>query len=236
MKHAILIPTRKRTEALKRVYHSAMETVKNPQNILFVFYIDDDDLESVRMAKELNKKHQNVYWITDSRITMSQMWNECQKMAVTLGAELFMGCADDIIFRTPNWDTEIEKVFEQYPDRIALVFGDDGNWHGRLGTHSWVHKNWIDTVGYIFPPYFVGDYGDTWLNEVADMIGRKVYLPHVLTEHMHPAFNKALMDATYQDKIDRCSKSDMAKLFESKQKERKRDSKKLLTFIREFNK
>src|SRR6185369_12850874 len=111
-------------------------------------------------------------------------------------------------------------------DKILFVHGDDGHWGKEFGTHGCLHRNWIDTVGYVLPPYFVSDYGDTWVNEVADAIGRRKYLPFV-TEHMHFLWGKSEMDATYKERIERHKNDDPGKLYVDLAPKRLRDVEKL---------
>ena len=48
------------------------------------------------------------------------------------------------------------------------------------------------------PPYFSCDYADTWLNDIANIVGRKFSLPFI-NEHMHPTVGKAEYDIVYQE-------------------------------------
>jgi hypothetical protein len=128
------------------------------------------------------------------------MWNECWRHA---HGPILMHCGDDIVFRTQGWDTMVRNVFERYPDRIVFVHGDDGYWQDRLGTHGFLHHRWTEAVGTFCPPYFSSDYNDAWFTEVARELDRKVYLPDLLTEHLHPAFGKAPMDQTHLERIER---------------------------------
>jgi len=97
----------------------------------------------------------------------------------------------------------VEAAFAACPDKILLVHGNDLDpWFPDFGTHSLVHRRWVDTLGYFIPPFFVSDYGDTWIGEVAKLIERIKYVPFV-TEHCHPRAGKAALDATYQERLNR---------------------------------
>ena len=115
-----------------------------------------------------------------------------------------MMCADDIRFRTDCWDRMVADVFELYPDRILYVYGQDGNpdndW---LATHGFMHRRWYETVGMFTWPGFSCDYADKWNTEIAQALGRKHFLPGMFTEHMHPAFGKAELDLTHQERLAR---------------------------------
>lgn len=199
---------------------SARETAKS--NLDIVVYIDNDDSLSIPMAKELG-----ISYIVGPRITMTDYWNKCYKEA-SPEADIFMQAGDDIIFRTRGWDEMVEKEFQKWPDRIILVHGDDldPSFRSRFGTHSFLHRKWIDALGYFIPPYFSSDNGDRWLMEVADFLGRRAYLPFV-TEHLHPRTGKAVLDSTYRERLERHERDNPNQLYVDMFDERFQDIEKL---------
>lgn len=224
MNISILCPTRKRVQSVERLIISALETASSPELIEFVFYVDEDDLETRDFLKDKN----NINTIGGERIVLSQMWNECSKVA---SSDIMMHCGDDIIFKTKDWDLKVIDAFNSFEDKVAFVHGNDGYWEDRLGTHGFLHKNWVQTVGYFVPPYFSSDFNDTWLTEVSNMVNRKIYLPDLLTEHMHPAFGKAEWDLTHQERLQRHKRDNPEALYNSLLTQRKEDATKLINFI-----
>jgi len=117
----------------------------------------------------------------------------------------------------------VRRAFAAFPDRLIFLHGDD-KMHGKnFGTHGFVHRKWVETLGYLCPPHYESDYNDTHLNEVADMINRRIYLPFV-TEHMHPLAGKAEWDKTHLERLERQKKQNTAELYASKSWERVRDA------------
>jgi len=157
------------------------------------------------------------------------MYNELYRIAT---GELFMFAADDIAFRTKGWDTIVSKEFDKYNDKILFVYGEDGFQHGRIGTHGFLHNNWIETVGYILPPKLASSYTDEWITELAIRVKRKCYIPDLLIEHFHPAAGKAPTDTTYTQRTE--MDGDLALLYKSLESDRCEDAKKLNQFIEEF--
>lgn len=192
------MPSRGRPDNLRRVIDSARSTAVN--DIQFVIYLDNDDVMSHSVARELC-----VDALIGPRILLSQMWNECWAHAKY---DIAMHCGDDIIFQSPRWDTLVIDAFNLIPDRIALVHGRDGIHDQHMATHGFLHRTWVNTLGYFVPPYFASDYNDLWLTEVADAIGRRVFLADVFTEHMHPVVGKGPMDQTHHDRLTRHSQDD----------------------------
>lgn len=188
----------------------------------FVFYADEDDptLEFVRTITY----DYGARLLIGPRIVLSEGWNRCYEQAT---CDVLMQCGDDIVFRTNGWDSAVLEAFSRYPDRIAFVHGDDGFQHERIGTHGFLHRRWVETVGYFVPPYFASDYNDLWLTEVADALGRRVYLPDVFTEHMHPVAGKGELDLTHRERLARHQAEDCDGIWRRTAAERADDVRKL---------
>lgn len=223
MKISILCPTRGRPENVKRLLDSIKETSTVMPQV--VFYRDDDDAPfpldfywSQRM---------NVKVVNGPRIKMAEMWNRCAEVAE---GEILMVAGDDIVFRTKGWDDDVRRAFAAFPDRLVMVHGNDGVYAEKFGTHFFLHRNWVDAVGYVTPPYFEGDFVDTWWNEIATALNRRIYFPFV-TEHMHPIARKAEKDNTYREKEARQKKENSEQLYKELRSERKADFQKLAAII-----
>lgn len=230
MKISLLCPTRNRPSFMKDLWQSAKDTADSINNIELIFYIDSDDTASINTLSELEG---NIKAIIDERGegNLSAMWNKCYEKA---SADIVMHCGDDIRFRTKGWDTLVLDTFNKYKDKIVLVYGDDGIRKDDLATHSFLHKNWIETVGYFLPPYFSSDMNDYWLTTVARNIDRLAKID-IYTEHLHPAVGKHTLDITHQERIARGNRDNVRELYRGKENERNTDCNKLLNFIKEFS-
>jgi hypothetical protein len=196
----------------------------------YVFYIDDDDQPSKDMAVQLHEEGGDVYWTHGPRgeLNLSQLWNECYGIAKY---DVLQQSCDETIYRTPEWDTAVLDAFDQWPDRIGLVYGRDGIHDQNLATHGFITRAWVDAVGYFVPPYFSSDYNDLWIMEVAGLVGRRRFLPDVYTEHMHPAVGKGPLDQTHQDRLARHAQDGVDQLWHQLLAERHQDAQKLLEAI-----
>ena len=242
-KISILCPTRNRVDDLEKFVTSVYETAEFKDLLEFIFYIDDDDENSVLKCEELsNRNIYSIKVIIGERIILSNMWNKCSEQAT--GKIMFVG-SDDIICRTKNWDTVVRDEFDKFDDKIVFIFGSDGiksgpknrnpaTPHG-YGTSYFLHKNWVDVVGYIDPPYFSADFADLWMNDIAQRIDRKVWID-VYMEHMHPGIGKGEWDSTHKERLQRLQEDDNKGTYKSKEDERITDSNKLLEFINNYQK
>jgi hypothetical protein len=232
---SVLVPSRGRPEAFREMFDSLMETVTYRRHVEVVAYIDDDDSEWRRYPwsypfqedpteREKNAKKHRVRYVRGPRTLLSECWNECYRWS---SGEILMHCGDDIVFRTPGWDQQVRDAFAASEDKILLVQGDDLSPNREaLATHGFVHRRWVETVGYFMPPLFSCDWNDVWLTEVADMIGRRRILPFV-TEHQHHSFGKRDRDLTDSEREQRGADDDVVGLFNRTKQDRVRDAAKL---------
>ena len=217
---SVLVPTRNRPGNVRRLIDSAHATSALPPE--FIFYVDDDDPTCAQTIYIAHAAGASV--ITGPRIVLSEMWNRCAEKA---SHDVMMHCGDDIVFRSHNWDHIVTAFFAHHVDKLVLVHGDDGYQRANIATHGFYHRNWVETLGYLVPPYFSSDYNDLWLTEVADELGRRHYVPEVYTEHMHPSAGKGDIDQTHQERLARHERDDVAGLYVRLLPERRADVAKL---------
>lgn len=203
---SILTPTRRRPVEFNRMWLSAHDTSSLPIEILA--YQDEDDDIALPSG---------VTIVKGPRIVMSDMWNRLLPCA---SGDLLMLGSDDIIFRTRGWDALVESAFAAVPDRILMVHGSDMGGHfSRFAAHPIVHRRWVDALGYFTPSCFTADFADTWINDIANALGRRRFVPAVI-EHMHFLYKKAEVDETYQENLARHERDDPEALYDRLKPER----------------
>ena len=216
---SILVPSRGRPKQLAEMIVSAYNTATYQRRIEFVVRLDDDDPANYTFPITVP-----AILVLGQRGLLSEMWNECYDHAT---GEIVMHGGDDIEFQTPGWDQMVRDAFAASEDKILLVQGDDLSPNREaLATHGFVHRRWVETVGYFLPPLFSCDWNDVWLTEVADMIGRRVILDFI-TEHQHYSFDKRERDTTDLEREERGRDDDVVGLFNRTKPDRVRDAEKL---------
>jgi len=229
---SVLVPSRNRPYKIESLVESINSTATYFDLLEIILYIDNDDKESQYKVKELEAKYGNkIRYIIGERILLSEMWNRCYTES---NGEILMHCGDDIVFRTNNWDALIREEYAKSHDKILLVYGRDGICNKKLSTHSFLHRNWVETLGYFVPPYFSSDWNDVWLMELGNRINRCVYLENIYTEHMHYVVEKSKYDITYKEREIRGARDGAWELYQQKKGQREKDALKLLKFIKDY--
>ena len=218
---SLLCPSRGRPEMFARMLESARKTALWPFQIEVVARLDTDD----PTRGDYPVASDDLRYARGERALLSKCWNECAPLAT---GEILMHCGDDLTFNTNGWDQRVRDAFAAVPDRILFAYGNDLSPNfPQLGTHGFVHRRWVETVGYFVPPLFSSDWNDVWLTDVAQRIGRAQPLEDVVIEHHHYTFGKAERDQTHAEREERGARDKVVELYESTSEERKDDAEKL---------
>lgn len=204
---SILLPTRNRIPRLREMMLSALNKAGAPIEI--VVYVDDDPATDkfVRMdvnndfIQEVKGAGPHILTVTTGeRGLLSRYWNDC---AAKAHGDILMLANDDIVFRTQDWAKVVEAEFAKSPNKIKLVHCDNGQSNAAtFATHPFIHRKWVEAVGYFVPPCFPGNWTDTWLFDVSQGAKCRVYIPTVMIEHLHPFWGKAAIDPTYMERVE----------------------------------
>ena len=196
MKIAILSPTRGRPSGLMRLYESVASTISGKHQIIFAYYIDDDD-EALQGYKDLQfPEHPNISVVPfiGQRQIIARAFN---LMAGQITSDYYMNGADDMVFSTPGWDEIFSQRIVCHP--YGFYYFDDGIQHEGLATFALVSRQWIDLMGYFFPEHIRHNYIDTYIFDVARRAESLVYIPEVRLIHLHFTIDNKLYDKTYAD-------------------------------------
>lgn len=205
---SLLVPSRGRPNRCQAMWRSALATARDPDLVELLLYLDDDDPTRAAYRNWIAAAdHRHILAVDGPRILLTRTWNVLAEHAT---GEILWHGNDDVTFHTPEWDEQVRQAFELVPDRIALVYPRDGIQNEGLATLGFLHRRWVDTLGYMIAPYFSSDYGDTWNNDIAVMLGRRRYLRDVYCEHLHPVAGKGTYgplgtewDLTHQERLVR---------------------------------
>tara|TARA_R100001129_G_scaffold16887_1_gene11035 strand:- start:16841 stop:17602 length:762 start_codon:yes stop_codon:yes gene_type:complete len=201
---SIIIPTKNRVENLKKVLKTLNDNTLQPKQVEVIFYVDSDDNDTIDFIKSGNinthlDKIPGTAIVNKDKPKLADMYNRAFSKC---RGDIIMYSADDVHFKTKNWDILIAEEFNRYSDKVCLVFGPDGMQpNGTLATHGFLSRRAIEQVGYVHPVGMGYNYSDNWLTYIYRKLGRLCYTP-VYFEHCHWGSGKAEYDQTYKTGSD----------------------------------
>lgn len=100
---------------------------------------------------------------------------------------------DDHFCRTTGWDRMISEALSE----PGIAYGDDLLQGEMLPTAPFISASIVNALGWYFLPCLTHMYVDNAAKRIGEQLGRLVYLPDVIIEHLHPGAGKADMDDGY---------------------------------------
>ncbi len=194
MKIALLLPTRNRLNKFLTFLTSVLATTKNITNVSIILGVDEDD-PAFEKYKRIANNLEFIEFFSFPKDTfkhggLSIYWNS---MVKKIDHEILAMVGDDMIFKTNDWDEKIINTFKDKKDNIHLVFCNDGmrgpgNKYENappFPVNSFLHRDYIDTVGWYVQDIEPKGFQDTYLDKIFDILGRKIYYHDIIIKHMH---------------------------------------------------
>jgi|SRR5579859_7562763 len=173
---SLLIPTRARTAYLQRLFASLEATTSSKNEVDAWVYVDEDD-DATRgfiAAHPTLPYTFQVHWLVGERTnTQGEMTNRLWERSAS-NAGIYFPLPDDYVFTTPGWDRLVRDAFNRFPDRIVLVYPDEATASVEQVTLIILSAEWLNATQHFMTAYFPFWFDDTWVDQVAQMIQRKV--------------------------------------------------------------
>ena len=188
----VIVPTRGRPQNAQAFYDSWIATTEDT-DLLFVCDEDDPLLGTYQYRRPMMSKA--------SLMTVPPKLRLCgalNKAAVEKANDYkylaFMG--DDHRCRTLHWDKIVREAVGDH--QVAIVYGNDLLQGETMPTAVVMTSNIVSTLGYMAPPSLEHLCLDLCWLDWSNALDCRIYLDHVVIEHLHPANGKADMDAGYR--------------------------------------
>ena len=197
---SIVCPTHRRAKLQYRFAENVYENAYDPDRSEIIFGIDNNDEIALETAEGLKEIYGNDFIkisLVEPGENLPNISNICAKSA---RGPIIGNAADDVVFRSKNWDITVLKEFQKYDDKILLLWSDDGLWGGALASHYFLHRNWIKTLGHVQPTHFHADWTDHWNQRLATKLGRAKVIRDrrlLFLEHLHAEHGGMEPDETY---------------------------------------
>lgn len=222
---SVVIPTRGRHKLLQINWRKFLYYSKCPHQLGLSLYIDEDDKKSIDTYHHMKSTNPNISAIIGKRH---------QKLAVSMNIAAYNSIGDYLAFMgddydvsTKFWDQIFIDAINKYDDKIVLACGDDGYKHAApYATSFCIHRNWLETIGYVFPLYFMSWGNDTYISKISQKIGRFEYIESLKIIH-----NRKIYDKTKHDRYKSNKNHKEIWRRQEVQEAIKLDAQKLLNFI-----
>lgn len=171
----MVIATRGNSQTLlKTITENLRGTVLASTKVVLGLDEDDPALEEARKIAASFGTRANVKAVVGPRPdSIGGVYNRC---AAQEPADIYIPGADDVIIRTHGWDERILNATQKMPDFIGVIGCGKMPVESALpGTYA-VTQPLIDRMGFFLQPYTPFWWMDTWLFEIAVMIGRMLPL------------------------------------------------------------
>ena len=231
---SVLTTSRNRPNMLYENCKQMFSLAANLENIELIIYIDEDDYETISIYEKMRNENSNVRAVIGERLeyfghSLNILYKEAK------GDILFL-VGDDCLVSNKNWDEIVLNEFNKVDDKILLVYGDDGNQGRKTATVGFIHKNWVETIGYLVPLGIMSRTSDSWLTKVAQIIKRDVFIDDLKIKHLIEESRRNLIkDAEWNKYRDTRKKA--SKLFRKSEKVKNlidKDAAKLKQFIKGY--
>lgn len=193
----VKFPTRGRPdkffEVLDRYYALASREVE-------IEYIISCDLDDASMNNSDIKDRLTKY--SSLKIHYGNNKSKIEAVNADLGAHsdytAILLASDDMIPVVHGYDKIIiDNLVKHFPDTDGVLFFNDGYRGSSLNTLAILGKAYFERFGYIYCPAYESLWADNEFMQVADALGRQVYIDQTIIRHEHPANTGAGQDALY---------------------------------------
>jgi glycosyltransferase involved in cell wall biosynthesis len=179
---SIIVPTRQRTEALGHMLDSLAGTADRPECFEVVLVVDADDGPSVAFHRAGLALTRVVVPPGQTMGALNMAGYRCSR------GDFLMLLNDDVLARTPGWDTKVLARLRRFADGIVLVHPNDTLLRDNLCTFPVVSRTFCELAGGICPETYLRYRIDDHIEDVFNLLGRlgqkrTIYLPDVVFEH-----------------------------------------------------
>jgi len=200
MKLLIKFPTRARPDKFFHTLDLYVRYLSRRANYEFCVTIDDDDASmNCPAVRERLETYPNLrYFINPHESKVDAINADVDRMGEW---DILLLASDDMIPVRRRFDRVIcRKMKKHFPDLDGVLWFFDG--HARdLNTLSIMGRTYYDRFGWIYNPVYRSHFCDNEFMQVADHMGKQVFIDKVIIEHQHPDWEgyETQWDALYEE-------------------------------------
>jgi|TARA_A100000164_G_scaffold300134_1_gene274920 hypothetical protein len=188
---SILLPSRKRFDALLKSVKSLYDKAENPELIELLLRFDEDDLDSIARIKEIDEITTNYQYIIGERyegyFSLDKFVNELCEISQ---GDFFLLWNDDALMMNYNWD----GVISLYESETVCLQMDNNHFPYIFPIIS---RDIYEALG-----YFSGFPCDTWIHDVCSPLGIEIIEDEIYAIHDRADVTGNNDDETYKESMN----------------------------------
>ena len=167
-KISLLLPSRERSIKFLRLLNSINNTCSNKDNIEILLLLDDDDKELNEYKKIIHNKEfkeLNIKLFVKNLDSHSQRNNFLASNSI---GDIIFPINDDIVFKSKDWDIQINKEFSKINKKPYSLWINCGQKYNYLHCDfPIINREWFERLGYVGSEHFRFWYLDTWICDLS---------------------------------------------------------------------
>lgn len=195
IKISILLPTRGRTDILKRSVKSLLDTADDPSTIEFLLAFDNDDAESSKyfienIAPDLDAVS-SVYHVYEFEpIGYANLHQYLNKLGKYAKAPWWVFWNDDAVMKDNSWDT----VISSHGDKFCIQSFETHNMHP-YSIFPIVPRTWFEQLGYLSQHQL----NDAYISQIGWLLDIMIRIP-IKVDHERFDLTGKNQDDTYKNR------------------------------------
>lgn len=229
-KISILLPTRKRTQALVRSLNSLLASADDTSRIEVLIAYDQDDEESKSFFENIWPAYlaqcqaTSKIFVTE-RFGYTQLNRYVNLLAENASGDWLFFWNDDALMETDGWDTEVLKN-EGYPGLLRMPCSTMNH---PFALFPVVSKNWLGLFGQLSPV----SHSDWWIYNVTAPLGLVKNIP-VTVYHDRADVTGGNADETYAERSYSADGRDPTNPYDYVHPDRRRDLQEWIERLRDY--
>jgi hypothetical protein len=185
MKILIKFPTRGRKHKFLNVLKQYQNLCSGISNVKFLITLDIDDNEmNNNDVIDILSSFKNTKFIFGSSKSKIDAVN--RDMGTDNDWDIVLLASDDMIPKIKGYDEIIRDNMKKYfPDTDGVLWFADGN-RKDLNTLCILGKKYYERFNYIYNPEYLSTWSDNEFTDVANILGKQVFIDEVIIKHEHP--------------------------------------------------
>ncbi len=168
MRVNVCVPTRGKADYLVEYLSKSLANSVLPDT-RFVIGFDEDDPTAIGALNRLPRSEKIIGSIEPREDSLGAKYNRC---AAVYDADLYVMAVDDTAIVTPGWDELAACAARTFTDGIGCVYlGYDPGEPGLPACQA-ITRGFMDIVGHLCVPHYPYWWGNTALDEIAQLCGR----------------------------------------------------------------